>query len=141
MRVEVRLRSVPAVFGKTRLRKALRVALKESASRYKEMVLDYIDEGKAFRRRTGVLRASIVAVENTVVAVAPYAPFVELGTRPHVIFPKNKKALRFFKDGKEIFAKKVRHPGSKPYPFMFAEMEKRAREVGRHFLKTLLEET
>ncbi len=140
MKVEIRLKKIPNVLKEEKLNAAVEIALKEGATRYKEMVLDYIDEGKAFRNRTGVLRSSIIAYENKVVAKAPYAPFVELGTRPHIILPKNKKALRFIKDGKEVFAKKVRHPGSKPYPFLFADIQNRAKEVAKTFLRTLREE-
>jgi len=140
MKVEIRLKKIPNVLKEEKLNEAVEIALKEGATRYKEMVLDYIDEGKAFRNRTGVLRSSIIAYENKVVAKAPYAPFVELGTRPHIILPKNKKALRFIKDGKEVFAKKVRHPGSKPYPFLFADIQNRAKEVAKTFLRTLREE-
>ena len=42
---------------------------------------------------------------------APYAGYVNLGTRPHVILPKNKKALRWVRGNKFAFAKKVNHPG------------------------------
>jgi hypothetical protein len=42
---------------------------------------------------------------------APHAIFVQLGTRPHVIRPKNKKALRWASGGKFFFAGKVNHPG------------------------------
>lgn len=43
-----------------------------------------------------------------------YARIHELGgrTRPHTIYPKRAKALRFMKGGKAIFAKKIHHPGS-----------------------------
>lgn len=37
--------------------------------------------------------------------------YMEKGTAPHVIRPKNKKALRFTVGGKTIFAKHVNHPG------------------------------
>jgi hypothetical protein len=37
--------------------------------------------------------------------------FLEFGTEPHEIKPKNKKALRWVDGGKEHFAKKVNHPG------------------------------
>lgn len=47
-----------------------------------------------------------------------YALPVELGTKPHVIVPKNGKALAFMMRGVPVFAKKVNHPGSKGY-FMF----------------------
>jgi hypothetical protein len=42
---------------------------------------------------------------------APHAIFVQLGTRPHVIRPKTKKALRWASGGKFFFAGKVNHPG------------------------------
>lgn len=49
-----------------------------------------------------------------------YATFVEYGTRPHPIAPKNKKALRWVgANGRFVFAKKVpRHPGYKGDPFL-----------------------
>jgi hypothetical protein len=42
---------------------------------------------------------------------APQALWVHWGTRPHVIKPKNKKALRWAGSGAFSFAKKVHHPG------------------------------
>ena len=49
-----------------------------------------------------------------------YAFPVEFGSRPHIIKPKTKKALRW-KDkstNEYIFAKKVKHPGTKGRHFM-----------------------
>lgn len=43
--------------------------------------------------------------------VAPHARFVHDGTRPHVIRPKDRLALRWPIPGKFAFAKKVNHPG------------------------------
>lgn len=41
------------------------------------------------------------------------------GTRPHIIRPKNAKLLRFVaKDGKIVFAKVVRHPGTKANQYL-----------------------
>lgn len=42
---------------------------------------------------------------------APHAVFVQLGTRPHVILPNKKKALRWASGGRFFFAGKVNHPG------------------------------
>ncbi|GAB6066019.1 hypothetical protein JCM9492_11110 [Aquifex pyrophilus] len=135
MKVEITIRKLPKILKREKVREAVELGLKRGASRYREMVLDWIDEGRAFKRRSGFLRSSVVAFDNKVVAGAEYAPFVEFGTRPHVILPRRKRALRFIKDGKEIFAKRVNHPGSKPYPFMFADMERRKKEVAREFLR------
>lgn len=86
-------------------------------------------------RKTGNLGRSIVpgdlsASSATVEARARYAAFVELGTRPHTIRPKNKRTLAFPAPGsatlagrtkvggRRIFAKVVHHPGTKPKPYL-----------------------
>lgn len=71
---------------------------------------------------TGALRESLgVRVEPTRVLVGPsakHAPYVEFGTSPHVIKPKNKKALAFQAGGKTVVVKQVRHPGTRAQPFV-----------------------
>ena len=47
-------------------------------------------------------------------SVAPHGDFVLMGTKPHVITPKSKKAL---KTPYGVF-KKVNHPGTKPNDFL-----------------------
>lgn len=47
-----------------------------------------------------------------------YALFVHFGSKPHVIYPKKKKALRWAGLGAFVFAKKVNHTGYKGDPFM-----------------------
>src|SRR5439155_23222492 len=87
-------------------------------------------------RKTGNLGRSIhlgavTAISVTTIAGARYARPVEFGARPHEITPKVAKALRWAASpsGRRlsgaprvgaavIFAKRVHHPGSKPYPFM-----------------------
>lgn len=49
---------------------------------------------------------------------APQALWVHWGTKPHVIRPKNKKALRWAAGGKFAFAGKVNHPGNKADPWL-----------------------
>lgn len=46
-----------------------------------------------------------------------YRPFVTAGTRPHDIVPRTKKALKFNVGGRTVFAKRVRHPGTKANPY------------------------
>jgi len=91
-------------------------------------------------RRTGNLARSIrlgtVTPTSAVVQAGGlqnvgYAGFVEFGTRPHVIVPRNRKALRFAASaaGRRltgsprvgaavVFAKRVMHPGTKAQPFL-----------------------
>jgi hypothetical protein len=72
--------------------------------------------------RTGRLAGSIVkevgSGEAVVEALAPYAVFVDQGTRPHEIRPANASVLAFEAGGRMVFTPLVRHPGSKPNPFM-----------------------
>ena len=68
---------------------------------------------------TGELRRRILFdIENgeIVFNFIEYAKYVEFGTLPHIIIPKNKKALYW--DGAEHPVKLVRHPGTSPQPFI-----------------------
>lgn len=95
------------------------------------------EANKLVPRKTGNLARSIgpgrlTDTEAQVVARARYAVFVERGTRPHVIRPKNRKALRFAAgpggrrlSGRPrvgagvVFARIVHHPGTRAHPFLF----------------------
>lgn len=66
---------------------------------------------KVFVRRGG----KILRLQNT----APYAHAIDLGAKPHVIVPRRARALRFISRGKLVFARKVNHPGNKPYRFLY----------------------
>lgn len=94
-------------------------------------------------RKTGNLGRTIhlervTAREALTVASASYARPVEFGTKPHEIRPRRAKALRFpgsgvpttlsgrvrsgsaraLGNGAYVFAKAVRHPGTRAQPFM-----------------------
>lgn len=67
--------------------------------------------------KTGFLRESVSRIFTPkgfqVYAAAPYARFVDQGTRPHYIFAKNASVLRWHGPfGNPIFAKYVYHPGT-----------------------------
>lgn len=57
-------------------------------------------------------------VGGSVSATASYAAPVHEGSRPHLIRPRNAKALRFEIGGRTVFAKLVRHPGTRARPFL-----------------------
>jgi HK97 gp10 family phage protein len=82
-----------------------------------------------FKNQTGNLRRSIFrrvdGPHRGVIGVGEkYGAYVEFGTRPHVITPKKGKFLAFkSKSGKVVYAKRINHPGSRPYPFMQPAME------------------
>ena len=63
-----------------------------------------------------------------------HAKWIEDGTKPHVIKPRRAKLLRFrAKSGALVFARKVNHPGTKPYRFLYGG----ARVAGRHMGRLL----
>lgn len=83
------------------------------------------------RVRTGRLRASIrrnrgATKRHAYVEVIAggrartfhYTMFEHDGTRPHIIRPRRKKALRFHTAGVVVFATKVRHPGTRGSRFL-----------------------
>ena len=67
-------------------------------------------------------RGPTVVVGNT----APHALYIEQGTRPHVILPRRARALRFEINGRVVYARRVNHPGTKPYHVL----ARATREVG-----------
>lgn len=97
------------------------------------------------QRRTGHLTSDAIRTEITSTGPAgtmgalhndaPYAGFVEYGTKPHRIYPRTGNVLAFelstpsahgHEDtGETIFARYVNHPGTSPMPFMHP-----ARDVG-----------
>ncbi|MFC2314864.1 MAG: hypothetical protein ACFNLO_02930 [Selenomonas massiliensis] len=54
---------------------------------------------------------------------APYGVFIHEGIKPHDIFPKRRKALRWVDGNKFLFAKRVRFPGWDPDPFIYDAFE------------------
>jgi hypothetical protein len=55
-------------------------------------------------------------------ASAPHALMHHQGTRPHIIVPNEGKALRFQQRGVVIFRNSVMHPGTKPNPYLSAQL-------------------
>lgn len=47
-----------------------------------------------------------------------YALYVIKGTKPHKIYPRNKKALRWVSRGEVRFAAWVQHPGTRANPYL-----------------------
>lgn len=55
---------------------------------------------------------------------ADYGVFVDQGTKPHVILPKNKRFLAFKgSDGNWVRTKRINHPGQKPTYFFSNAVE------------------
>jgi len=68
--------------------------------------------------------------EGLIIWMVDYGKHVEFGTPPHIIEPKDKQALRFKGGkGKFVFAKKVRHPGSRPNPFIRNTIQNKLKQI------------
>lgn len=48
----------------------------------------------------------------------PIALMHHEGTRPHMIIPHSRRALRFRQGSTMVFAREVMHPGTKPNPYL-----------------------
>lgn len=70
-----------------------------------------------------------------------YAKFLEDGTQgPYTILPKDPKgALAFMVGGKQVFAKKVTHPGLKAYLFMKGTIQEEAPNIPRQYQEAVNE--
>jgi hypothetical protein len=89
---------------------------------------------------TGALRQSIQSrfepLRGIVQAVAKYAIYVHEGTRPHDIYPVRKRALANVRKG-QFFGKHVKHPGTKPNPFMKRSTDQALPFITNYFKQAL----
>lgn len=80
--------------------------------------------------RTGALRKSIVArhlgnFTGQYVWIGsdkPYALMHHEGTKPHIIVPTQGKVLHFRAGNRSVFTTMVRHPGTKPNPYLSSQL-------------------
>ena len=123
------------VRGTKQLQRRLK-AIGDTSDLLRDIQLDAVAEAKRkVPRKTGNLGRSIgpgsLTRKSAIVhARANYAAYVELGTRPHVIKPKRARVLAWPAAGQArlsgrprsgasmIFARMVRHPGTKAQPFL-----------------------
>jgi hypothetical protein len=137
--MKIRL-GVKTTLDKKFLQRLARKVLFKSIHKMEEIAKSYVAVD------TGRLKNSIHVIPRaegrrtyTLKDGVAYGVDVEYGTSPHIITPKNKKALRFEwtnvggrmagKSGRRsagskksganiVFFKRVKHPGTKPQPFM-----------------------
>lgn len=123
-------------------------AIKPNPNLMRNLALTAVAEQKRLvPRKTGNLGRSIgigrvTATYAETKATANYAAFVELGTKAHTIVPRNRKALRWpaagsatlagrvSSGGQAIFAKRVRHPGTRAQPFMVPGAKRAVEALG-----------
>lgn len=102
-------------------------ALDEAADEAGRQGVEHVYQSPGFKPKTGNLQRAtsyrvlklggrVLRLQNT----KPYAPAIDTGARPHVILPRNGTFLRFWSHGALVFARKVNHPGNRPYKFLWS---------------------
>lgn len=163
--VSLDLGRVPSVLAALADQRNAALAAKVAAESFVDDVHDWIDAGNAFTpgqgggleqsinwRRDGNGGATISVLDRNrtetdsvtgytrVVNAKNYAPFVEFGTRRHVISPKpGRKGLKIpVADGSGyVVRRSVIHPGSRPHPFFFADLDNRTAHMQERALSVL----
>ena len=116
MSIQVRINGVDALRGQLLdLPKKLEASVLRQMS---QIAYDRAQAGAGRHSKTGALFRSLYnrSIPNGREVghdpqMAPHALFVNFGTRPHKIYPRTKKALRWSGGGVFHFAKVVNHPG------------------------------
>ena len=89
--------------------------------------------------RTGTLQRSVLQTIEyptaTVTVDEKYGEYIEKGTRPHLITPKNKQAL-FWKGALNPY-KSVKHPGTRANPFFKPGVEESSNYIEDQFMKVI----
>lgn len=129
--------SVQRAHSKFQTRHALMV--QKAATQAGRFAEQHVQDHPTFTPRTGNLQkktshkvlvrrgGKILRIQNT----AKYAAAIDLGAKPHVIRPRKARALRFITRGKLVFARKVNHPGNKPYRFLYRATNAAGRVLGK----------
>lgn len=84
-----------------------------------------------FTTRTGLVERSIrtasashgAQLSGTVYTALDYGVYLHEGTKPHSIEPRRKKALRWTDGGAFVFARRVKHPGTKEDPYIYEALD------------------
>lgn len=63
----------------------------------------------------------------------PYATYIHEGIRPHMIFPKRRKALRWVKGSDFVFSKRARFPGWQKDPFLYDALRTNEQKINDIF--------
>lgn len=88
------------------------------ASTARQIAPERSGELKRLIRPDAVRRVGPWSLASGVSSLAPYSAPVHEGARPHVIRPRNARALRFMVGDRVVFARRVNHPGNAPNPFL-----------------------
>ena len=109
------------------------VAIREAAPVGKGPGSGRLKNSIRYRRSSGLSSVSMEFGSDV-----PYLKYVERGTPPHIIQPRNASVIRFTgKTGDTVFAHLVHHPGTKPNPFARNAVERMSPVIMRSFQENI----
>ena len=110
--------------------------------------LQYVQQHSDFTRRTGKLQdrttyrlvrtsgGKLLRIANPL----PYAAAIDTGSKAHWIYPKRGQFLMFRgRSGGMVFARKVHHPGTRPYKFLYNAADSAYRVLGQDLRRGMTE--
>jgi hypothetical protein len=143
MEFQVQIQGLDALVAKLKEAPAIAAPILQRALSASQAILAKHTTKDTVPWRTGFLTQSFRAELTTGMLkwfpTASYAPFVQFGTAPHVIEPKDKKALYW--PGAAHPVRKVNHPGTKPNDFMGRIVAASQEEIDAQFGKALVQIT
>lgn len=92
------------------------------------------DAERSIKTRVSFARDDISGIVGTTRKITVY---LHQGTKRHTIVPRRKMALRWTNGSQFIFAKRVRHPGTKKDPFIFNAVHSEQRRIISRFEKAV----
>lgn len=123
-----------------KLRELIRLQLKLAV----RDIAEYASEHHSYTSRSGTLEREglVTFVRKNVGVVAlnprvPYAVFVHEGTKAHDIEPRNKSVLRWADGAGFNFAKRVKHPGTRPDQFLYQAADASESRIQSRFQSAL----
>jgi hypothetical protein len=143
MKFQVKIQGLDALVAKLKQAPDIAAPILQRALSASQAILAKHTTKNTVPWRTGFLTQSFRAELTTGMLkwfpTASYAPFVQFGTAPHVIEPKEKKALYW--PGAAHPVRKVNHPGTKPNDFMGRIVAASQEEIDAQFGKALVQIT
>jgi len=128
--IQAKLRAMPVAMT-TELRTAVQQTLaKVTRETIKESPVNKSTGGGNLRQ--SISSALTGTASGKLIVNSDYGIYVHEGTAPHIILPKNKKALANVRGG-QFFGKKVHHTGTRANPFLHRAVENSTEEVQNYF--------
>ncbi len=138
--LDVKADKLPALLDEATYSRLLSLLADQAAEIYTEDVVAFIRDHNI--SKSGGLESQIgwrpEGNKSLVFTRDEWPAHLEYGTKPHIIRPKDRKALRIPTEEGYVFAKQIDHPGTSPVPFFFADQMERQKNILSVAKRTIL---